>query len=72
MEEVHYSEMSVDFYQTAWRHIPQDNTLCSHCYENLKSSELISNSETSHPTIWEILHCVNHDDVYELTQDGIW
>lgn len=47
MEELHYSEMSVDVYQTVWCHIQEDSTLCSHCYESLKSSELIINFETS-------------------------
>jgi hypothetical protein len=31
-------EMSVDCYWTAWHYIPEDNTLYSHCCENLKSN----------------------------------
>jgi hypothetical protein len=38
MEEVRYSETSVNFNQTTRRHIPADNTLHSYRRENLKIS----------------------------------
>jgi hypothetical protein len=37
MEAVFSSEMSVNFYHTAWRHIPENATLRSHHSETLKS-----------------------------------
>jgi hypothetical protein len=30
------SRMPVDLRQTMWYHIPEDRTLCNHCYENFK------------------------------------
>jgi hypothetical protein len=37
MEAVSTSEMSVNFYQTTWRNIPEDSHLHTHRQENLKS-----------------------------------
>jgi hypothetical protein len=37
MEAVCSSEMSVNLYQTIWRHSPQDSTLHGHRCENHKS-----------------------------------
>jgi hypothetical protein len=37
MEAISTSEMSVNFYQSTWCNIPEDNDLHTHCCENLKS-----------------------------------
>jgi hypothetical protein len=37
MEAICSSETSVDFQQTTWRYIPEDNTLDNHRCENLRS-----------------------------------
>jgi hypothetical protein len=36
IKAVHSSKTSVNFYQTAWHHIPERYTLHSHCLENLE------------------------------------
>jgi hypothetical protein len=40
MEAVSTSEMSVNFYKTTWRNIPEDSLLHTHHCENLKSHQL--------------------------------
>jgi hypothetical protein len=37
MEAASTSEMSVNFYQTAWRNNPEDSHLYTCCHENIKS-----------------------------------
>jgi hypothetical protein len=37
MEAAMTSETLVNFYQTTWRHNPEDSYLRTHCRENLKS-----------------------------------
>jgi hypothetical protein len=39
IEAVPFSVAYVNFYQTTWRHVPQDNILHSHRRENLQSNE---------------------------------
>jgi hypothetical protein len=40
LQAVHFSETSVLFQQTVWRHIPEENTLRSHRYELLLKVEM--------------------------------
>jgi hypothetical protein len=37
MEAICFSETSINFYQTKWHHIPEDDTLHSRHLENIKS-----------------------------------
>jgi hypothetical protein len=42
VEAASTSEMSVNFYQTTWRYIPEDSHLHTLCHENLKSQDVSS------------------------------
>jgi hypothetical protein len=37
-EALHSSKLLMNFYQTVWRHIPEDITPHGHCHENLTSN----------------------------------
>jgi hypothetical protein len=39
MEAIYFSEMVVDFHHITQHYIPEDRTLQSYCYENLKSKK---------------------------------